>query len=751
MKSKIKNNYEDLENVLKKYKNLFEQAPDFYHSINKDGVILECNQTWTKVLGYKKEEVIGKTIFDFQTEASKEIGIKHLTEFRSKGKLKNVELQLVKKNGEIIDVLLNALAVYDENGVMVGSMSIMRDITQRKILEREIQKAKEFNEFIVQNIGESILIEDENGYYTFVNPRFEQLSGYKKDELLKMKWTDLVSKEFLNKVREETKKRPKNIKSIYEAELLTKDGKKIPILINATPIFDNKKFKGILVAFTDITELKKLEEKLRESEEKFRNLFENSIDAIVVIKKGVIVMANNAFLKMFGYDNIDGIIGRNYLFFADVESRDFLEQMRLKRDRGEKFPSRFEFKAIRKDGSVFDVEVSVGIILFKEEILRIVIVRDLTERKLIQEQLVYSEKLSSIGTMVAGVAHEINNPLSIIMSSAELLKEEVKLNPEIQSYIDMIIEGTNRCARIVENLVTFARKKEFCKELININKIINETLILRECHLSLNNIKVKRNFQEDIGMVFADPHQLKRVFLNLIDNSTDAMIEANKGDTIEIKTYQENDKILIEFIDDGPGIQKEKRSKIFDPFFTTKDVGKGTGLGLSVVYGIIKEHDGEICYDIFHKDGCKFVIKLPLSEKDEKSDDSLKLDEQKEKTKKILVVDDEESILGLSKRILEKEGYNVNTAFNVAKAFTLIQNIDFNVIIADIKMLDELGGKELFELIKDTKPNLCDRFIVMTGDTAELETKQFIEKNNLNFIKKPFKILRFLDIIKNIP
>ena len=618
---------EDLENVLKKYKNLFEQAPDFYHSINKDGVILECNKTWTKVLGYKKEEIIGKTIFDFQTESSKEIGIKHLTEFRSKGKLKNIELQLVKKNGEIIDVLLNALAVYDENGVMVGSMSIMRDIT----------------------------------------------------------------------------------------------------------------------------ELKKLEEELRESEEKFRNLFENSIDAIVVVKKGVIVMANNAFLKMFGYDRIDEIIGRNYLFFADVESRDFLEQMRLKRDRGEKFPSRFEFKAIRKDGSVFDVEVSVGIILFKGEILRIVIVRDLTERKLIQEQLVYSEKLSSIGTMVAGVAHEINNPLSIIMSSAELLKEEVKLNPEIQSYIDMIIEGTNRCARIVENLVTFARKKEFCKELININKIINETLILRECHLSLNNIKVKRNFQEDIGMVFADPHQLKKVFLNLIDNSTDAMIEANKGDTIEIKTYQENDKILIEFIDDGPGIPKEKRSKIFDPFFTTKDVGKGTGLGLSVVYGIIKEHGGEICYDIFHKDGCKFVIKLSLSEKDEKSDDSLKLDEQKEKTKKILVVDDEESILGLSKRILEKEGYNVNTAFNVAKAFTLIQNIDFDVIVADVKMLDELGGKELFELIKDTKPNLCDRFIVMTGDTAELETKQFIEKNNLNFIKKPFKILKFLDIIKNIP
>lgn len=358
----------------------------------------------------------------------------------------------------------------------------------------------------------------------------------------------------------------------------------------------------------------------------------------------------------------------------------------------------------------------------------------------------YSEKLSSIGTMVAGVAHEINNPLSIIMSSAELLREEVRLNPEIQSYIDMIIEGTNRCARIVENLVTFARKREFCKELININNIIKETLILRECYLNSNNIKVKENFQEDIGMVFIDPHQLKRVFLNLIDNSTDAIIEANKGDTIEIKTYQKNDKIVIECIDNGPGIPKEKQSKIFDPFFTTKDVGKGTGLGLSVVYGIIKEHNGEIYYDIFHKDSCKFVIELPLSKKDEKSDNSLKFDdfdEQKEKTRKILVVDDEESILGLSKKILEKEGYNVDTAFNVAKAFTLIQNVDFDAIIADIKMLDELGGKELYELIKETKPNLCERFIVMTGDIAELETKQFIEKNNLNFIKKPFKILEF--------
>lgn len=231
------------------------------------------------------------------------------------------------------------------------------------------------------------------------------------------------------------------------------------------------------------------------------------------------------------------------------------------------------------------------------------------------------------------------------------------------------------------------------------------------------------------------------------------MIEANKGDTIEIKTYQENDKIVIECIDDGSGIPKEKQGKIFDPFFTTKEVGKGTGLGLSVVYGIIKEHDGEIYYDIFHKNGCKFVIKLPLSQGPVKSDNSLKFgipDEIKDKTKKILVVDDEESILGLSKRILEKEGYNVDTAFNVAKAFALIRSIDFDIIVADIKMIDELGGQELFELVKDTKPDLCNRFIVMTGDIAELETKQFIEKNRLNFIKKPFKILEFLDIIKNI-
>ena len=238
--------------------------------------------------------------------------------------------------------------------------------------------------------------------------------------------------------------------------------------------------------------------------------------------------------------------------------------------------------------------------------------RDMTEKRKMEQQLLQSEKLSAVGTMISGVAHELNNPLTSIIGNAQLLAKR-DVPEDIKNKLSVILKESIRSSKIVAGLLAFAREHKPERKMTNINDILTETIKLREYDLKVSNIGVHVSLSDDLPQTFADPYQLQQVFINLVNNARDALA-GRESAALAVRTYRRDDAVLIEFDDNGPGIADESIKKIFDPFFTTKEVGKGTGLGLSMAYGIIKEHDGTISVESKPGKGAKFVVTLPIKE-----------------------------------------------------------------------------------------------------------------------------------------
>ncbi|MCH8285683.1 response regulator [candidate division KSB1 bacterium] len=360
-------------------------------------------------------------------------------------------------------------------------------------------------------------------------------------------------------------------------------------------------------------------------------------------------------------------------------------------------------------------------------------------------ELVQSEKLATVGQLVAGVAHELNNPLAIIMGYADLLISDVETDEKFISRLEKIHLATMRCAKIVNNLLKFSQKSKIEKKVVNINDLIRETLELFEYQFKVNDIKVKRKLQEDLPTTLCDPQQIQQVFLNLISNSYDAMAKQDDNKSFEVIAKLKNDMIVIEFRDTGPGIDKVNQRKLFEPFFTTKEVGKGTGLGLSLSYGIIKEHNGEIEYDSSYTKGAKFIIQLPVI-----GEPALKVSKKQpaysiDSNTKVLIVDDEDDIISFQQDILSNYSCEVDVASSGKKALTKLNKKGYDVIISDIKMPGKIDGINLYKELKKIKPGLEKRMIFTTGDIVSVKTQKFLEDVDNLYLKKPFLISEFID------
>lgn len=372
-------------------------------------------------------------------------------------------------------------------------------------------------------------------------------------------------------------------------------------------------------------------------------------------------------------------------------------------------------------------------------------------RKLEEAQaiLIQSEKLSAVGQLVSGVAHELNNPLAAVIGFSQL-SLGTEANPKTVSYLKKICSEADRCAKIVNNLLTFSRKSKPEKKLVRINGIIEKTFDLMSYQFQVNNIKIVKDLDPDLPKTMGDFHQLQQVFLNIVNNAFQAMMEKSKGGSITVRTKRIEDMIFIEFTDTGPGIPKENLNKIFDPFFTTKEIGKGTGLGLSISYGIIKEHGGNIYALSELNKGATFVIELPIVE--------AHLSEvEKEKALKgvssnfqatILVIDDEQNILDLLYDFLGEKGYQVDTANSGQEALRKLKVGTYDLILCDLKM-PNLSGQQLYAEIKRIHPELSSKIIFFTGDTVSPQTESFLKLTGNKVIPKPFDLDWLLSFIQD--
>jgi len=388
----------------------------------------------------------------------------------------------------------------------------------------------------------------------------------------------------------------------------------------AAPLLNADGSLSIIEVLRDVTERDKMEAALRESEEKLRLTFESMTEGITVFDlNGNIMEVNEAVLRMHGYERKDELVGRNFLdLTAEKDRARAVED--LKRALSEGGIESTEYALLKKDGSEFDSELSVTVMRDASGKASgfVTITEDITERKRAEErekklrdELYLSSRLAAIGELAAGVAHEINNPLTVILGFSQRVLRQTT-DDKLRQELEIICNQALRTAQVVENLLTFARRREPKAQLANINDILQQALELRAYELKTGNIEVTLDLTPDLPNTMVDFGQMQQVFLNLIINAEHAMTEANGGGKLCIKTQKGKGCVEISFIDTGLGIPAEHLDKVFDPFFTTKQKTGGTGLGLSLCHSIVTEHGGRIYVKSKPGRGATFAIELPL-------------------------------------------------------------------------------------------------------------------------------------------
>jgi two-component system cell cycle sensor histidine kinase/response regulator CckA len=387
------------------------------------------------------------------------------------------------------------------------------------------------------------------------------------------------------------------------------------------------------------------------------------------------------------------------------------------------------------------------------------LVRDVSERKKLDDetrdiyhQLLQAEKMSALGQTISGVAHELNNPLATILSWAERLSQKSALDDSVRHGLETIFSESERAARIVRNLLTFARKRQTTRAMVDVNEVLRETLALRSYEQRISNISVVEALAAGLPKVFADGHQLQQVLLNLVINAEQAMLSTRGRGVLVVRTWHdpEQESVVLEINDDGPGIADDVQPKIFDPFFTTKEVGKGTGLGLTVAYAIVQEHGGRIRLESSPGAGASFYVELPLTgtRLSRPAASAARTPTPVQAAASILVVEDETALANAVTDALADAGYVVARAADGEEALVEVNAHQFDLVICDLKM-PRLDGKAFYHALADARPSLARRVIFVTGDVAGTDAEQFLVESGCRWLAKPFRLADLLRTVRD--
>ena len=490
---------------------------------------------------------------------------------------------------------------------------------------------------------------------------------------------------------------------------------------------------------SELEQRQKTEEALRNSESRFRALAEN----ISVVMWELDASCSYTFCSpnmraVTGYEAGE-VIGKSpFDFMPMAESARMREVFRELAGKREPFYF-IEHIADHKDGHQFALESS-GMPIFNQEGgfagFR-GFDRDVTQRNAAEMSLQKASQLATLGELASEIAHELNNPLAAVMTFAHLLKSQ-DLPGGVGEDVEKIFTEAQRAAKVVHNLLAFARRHEPEKGYVDVVGAVSRALSLKARDLSSNNIEVRTHYESGLPKTMADEHQLTQVFLNIVTNADQTMTEHNAGGTLWIRGWKEGDSLRFSFRDDGPGISPEHLEKIFDPFFTTKAEGKGTGLGLSMCHRMVRAHGGKIWVESAEGEGTAFFVELPI----EGPKGAEEEDEEvvgKIKGKWILVVDDEAMFTDGLCRLLSREGHVVAVAKDGEEAWQAMGRQRYECILMDVRM-PGVGGKELYRRIKEKDEGLAKRVIFVTGDTLKPETQEFLESTGNAWLGKPFTV-----------
>ena len=387
------------------------------------------------------------------------------------------------------------------------------------------------------------------------------------------------------------------------------------------------------------------------------------------------------------------------------------------------------------------------------------LVRDVSERKKVEDQtrdlygqLLQAEKLAALGQTISGVAHELNNPLATILTWADRLSQG-PVDEKTKRGLDTILSESERAAKIVRNLLTFARKRQSTRSMVDLNTVVRETVALRSYEQGITNITVVDALSATLPKVFADAHQIQQVLLNLIINAEQAMLGAHgRGTLLARSSYDvQRESIVLEISDDGPGIAADVQPKVFDPFFTTKEVGKGTGLGLTVAYAIVQEHGGRIRVASNAGAGASFYVELPVSGTPARAPAQAPAPADFESLigSTVLVVEDEPALALAVSEALTDAGFIVDRAGDGQEALRRVNAASYDLIVCDLKM-PKVDGIRFYQTLVATHPDVARRVIFVTGDVAGTEAERFLQESGCRWLAKPFRLGDLLKTAREI-
>jgi two-component system NtrC family sensor kinase len=366
-----------------------------------------------------------------------------------------------------------------------------------------------------------------------------------------------------------------------------------------------------------------------------------------------------------------------------------------------------------------------------------------------RENLMQTEKLAAMGQLLAGVAHELNNPLSVVLGQATLLRNQVN-GGALDERALKIVTAADRCARIVRNFLALARQRPAQRERVNVNAIAREAVELLAYPLRVDSVEVALDLDAAIGPLWADATQLHQVVVNLLTNAHHALREqpAPRRITITTRSDAHRGVVTLTVADNGPGIPARIRTRIFEPFFTTKAVGQGTGLGLSLCQSIVEAHRGVLTLEDVLVAGTAFRIELPVTPLPaEAGAAATRVEEAPITGKRILLVDDEDEVCAIIAEVLLVDHHEVDTARNGALALEKMQRRRYDLIVSDLRM-PGMGGPDLYRAVAASQPELARRFVFLTGDTLGADVRDFLDRAGQPTLTKPFDFGEMLRVIR---
>jgi len=740
-----------------KYKTLFESTGAAFCIFKDDRIIKMCNKQFEKLAGTDRENIEGKLKWsDFVSEKDLDRMLRyHKMRTDDSGEPPSeYEFEFIDKKGNKKYVFLK-IGIVPETRERVASLI---DITELKKIELELKKSEEKYKSLIEHSNDAIYLLYDNKF-KIINKSFEEMFGYSIEE------TNAPDFNFMNLVvpssrqlireRAEKMKKDKHLEPVYEFTAITKSGKKIECETSVRYI-DYKDGKAVQGIVRNITSRKKMQRQLEKSEAKSRAILEAIPDLIFEFdKKGNFKSYEG--LKSNLYKSPENFLGKNV--------KDILPE------RLATLTNKNITKTLSEGGiQVYEYELSIkgekrrfeSRMVRKEKQSVLALVRDITKRKRLEEQLRQSQKMEAIGRLAGGIAHDFNNLLTVINGYSSMLLEKVNKDSAIYGTLKEIASAGEKAEVLTNQLLAFSRRQILESKILNINNLLRKIKKMLRRIIG-EDIKLKTDFSKEIYKIKADPGQLEQMIINIVVNARDAMSEGgiltiktenvfiDKNYVMKHESSKVGEHVKLSISDTGYGMNEKEKSRIFEPFYTTKK--KGTGLGLSTVYGIVKQSEGHIVVHSKKGEGTTFNVCLPRVKRKKKSlEKVITTEKDLSGTETILIVEDDSSVRRVIVEILQGFGYKVLQAPGGEVALDIIKekmkNID--LVLTDMVMPDTRGDEladKILKIVSDIK------IIYMTGYTNREKIEKIIKTKDVAFLQKPFspnklgrKIRELLDI-----